>query len=140
MYPYEYCVSLRVTHPSIDPNEISLQLGISPFRKWRAGEQRTSTKGEILTGTHNDSFWGGYTHTQKHLDSEVKPLEQHLQDIVEQLNSKRDYLQSIVQSGGYIECFIGIFSESNCSLSISQSIMSELAKSKIALGFDIYPK
>jgi Domain of unknown function (DUF4279) len=54
---YRYAISLRVTHPSLDPAEITSALQLTPSRTWRAGEPRTTPKGTPLQGVYSNTFW-----------------------------------------------------------------------------------
>jgi hypothetical protein len=40
MSEYEFTVSLRIRHPSIEPSRITETLGIEPQHTWKAGEAR----------------------------------------------------------------------------------------------------
>ena len=40
MGAYEFTLSLRIRHPSIEPGEITRNLGIEPQHTWRAGDPR----------------------------------------------------------------------------------------------------
>ncbi|MDE2447742.1 MAG: hypothetical protein KGO22_02145 [Gammaproteobacteria bacterium] len=57
MSEYEFTVSLRIRHPTIDPATISAMLGIEPQHTWRAGEPRCDPAGAELGGAHHD--WMG---------------------------------------------------------------------------------
>lgn len=59
MSAYEFTVSLRIRHPTIDPAKISAALGIEPQHIWRAGEPRCDAAGVELGGAHHDSYWMG---------------------------------------------------------------------------------
>ena len=57
MQEYEYIVSLRFWHPTIDPSAISTQLGRQPCRQIRVGDPRMTPKGRPLEGTYSQSYW-----------------------------------------------------------------------------------
>src|SRR6185312_5049318 len=59
MSEYEFTVSLRIRHPTIDPDTITAALGIQPQHCWRAGEPRCDPAGAELGGTYRDSYWMG---------------------------------------------------------------------------------
>jgi hypothetical protein len=52
-YPFQ--LSLRIRHPSIDPQSISQQLGIEPEHSFRAGEPRESRS--AVTQVYAESYW-----------------------------------------------------------------------------------
>jgi hypothetical protein len=55
--PFE--ISLRIRHPSIDPNRISRELKVEPEHCFKAGEPRESSSGIAVTSVHAESYWLG---------------------------------------------------------------------------------
>jgi hypothetical protein len=53
-YPFQ--LSLRIRHPSIDPEQVSRQLGIDAEYSFRAGEPREAGRGTV-TPVHGESYW-----------------------------------------------------------------------------------
>ena len=53
--PFE--ISLRIRHPSIDPDRISRELRLQPEHCFKAGEPRESNSGSPLTCAHAESYW-----------------------------------------------------------------------------------
>jgi hypothetical protein len=45
MSEYEFTISLRIRHPSIEPLTITKMLGIEPQHTWKAGDARRSPVG-----------------------------------------------------------------------------------------------
>ena len=56
MSEYEFTVSLRIRHPSIEPSRITEALGIEPQHTWKAGEPR-GDPGSV--GVYRESYWMG---------------------------------------------------------------------------------
>jgi len=52
-------ISLRIRHPSIDPDRISRELKVEPEYSFKAGEPRESNSGSALTSLHAESYWLG---------------------------------------------------------------------------------
>jgi hypothetical protein len=52
-----YTFTLRIKHPSFDPDEITSALGISPDHAWACGEPRRSEAGLTLGGARRNSYW-----------------------------------------------------------------------------------
>jgi hypothetical protein len=52
-YPFQ--LSLRIRHPSIDPEQVSQQLGIDADHSFRAGEPREA--GSSVAPVHAESYW-----------------------------------------------------------------------------------
>src|SRR5437773_6219525 len=52
-----FSVSLHISHPDIDPAEISSAVHLTPKRMTRAGAPRTTPKCDPLEGTYEFSHW-----------------------------------------------------------------------------------
>jgi hypothetical protein len=52
-----YQLSLHVRHPSVDPQEISRELGLEATESFRAGEPRHSRSGVAATAVHGETYW-----------------------------------------------------------------------------------
>jgi hypothetical protein len=50
-------LSLHVRHPSVDPAEISRELGLEAVECFRAGEPRQSRSGVAATAIHSETYW-----------------------------------------------------------------------------------
>jgi hypothetical protein len=57
LQPLPFQLSLRIKHPSIDPAEISKELGIEPEHSFRAGQPRHSKSGLGIAAVHTESYW-----------------------------------------------------------------------------------
>jgi hypothetical protein len=55
--PSPFQLSLRIKHPSMDPADISKELGIEPEHTFRAGQPRHSISGVAPAAVHNESYW-----------------------------------------------------------------------------------
>jgi hypothetical protein len=52
-------LSLRIRHPSVDPADLSRQLGIEATHSFRAGEPRQSHSGRTTASVYGESYWLG---------------------------------------------------------------------------------
>lgn len=50
-------LSLRIKHPSMDPADISKELGIKPEHSFRAGQPRQSKSGLLPASVYAESYW-----------------------------------------------------------------------------------
>jgi hypothetical protein len=57
LQPPPFQLSLRIKHPSIDPAEISKELGIEPEHSFRAGQPRRSKSGVAPAAVYTESYW-----------------------------------------------------------------------------------
>lgn len=128
-------VSLTVTHPDIDPAEISTALGLSPKRATRAGAPRTTPRGDALGGAYEFSCWrhefdvGGASELGVVLEGLVGRLQRHQQ-----------FFHRVVRDGGSVELFCGVFAAGNWDEILSHSLMGQLAALRVDLRLDVYPK
>jgi hypothetical protein len=133
MYPARYKISLRITHPNMDPEDISGQLGLSPFRKWKAGSQRTTPTGKQLPGTYKETYC--VFDLDEKSDGE---LESTLCTLTKQFRSLKHFFKKVRSTGGSIEYFIGLFVEKNTGIELDGNLMAQLVNLGIDLSFDIY--
>ena len=59
--PFE--ISLRIRHPSIDPDQISQELKVEPEHSFKCGDPRESGSGNALTSLHAETYWLGTSST-----------------------------------------------------------------------------
>lgn len=139
MNPYEYKVSLRITHPSIDPQIITGTLGLKPTRSWQAGSPRQTPKGEKLEGNNKNSYWCASLNNGSALLSEETPLESYLLEKTTLLKEHSGFLGNIKESDGKIEYFIGIFGNKNLGCEFNSELLLSINNLGIELLLDIYP-
>ena len=141
MPDYNFCVSLSVTHPTIDPAEISEKLGLSPAVERKVGDPRISRKGKLLGGDNKESFWRVNLHEEERLNSNEIYLEDFLSKKNEGLIIYKDYFKSLVDTGGYIEYFIGWFSVGsiNMNITLEPKLLASTAELYISIGVAAYP-
>lgn len=136
---YEFCVSLRITHPKIDPDEITKVLGITPTHKWKFGESRKTPKGTQLSGNNIESYWTARLHDKKNLHSEDITLEEFISKANRRLRSYKEYLKKLSNDGGRIEYFVGWFGSSNMGANFKPSVLKDTAELGIEIALDVYP-
>ena len=128
-------VSLSVKHPDIDPADVSAALDLAPERTTRTGAPRTTPKGDPLTGTYEFSCW---THQ---FDIEgASELGVVLESLVKRLQRHQGFFHRVVQQGGSIELFCGVFAAGNWDEILSHTLMGQLADLRVDLRLDVYPK
>jgi len=138
MSDYRYSVTLRVTHPNIDPDKITGELGIEPFRKWKVGENRATPVGTLLEGINKESYWAANMQSEKKLLSTEVYMEDYLVKLNNELKRHKSYFAELIDSGGCIEYFIGWFSADNVGLTLSRELMKQTAELGIEIGLCAY--
>src|SRR5687768_14229865 len=101
-------VSLSVTHPDIDPAEISAALDLLPKRATRAGAPRTTPKGDALTGTYEFSFWMHRFEVEG-----ASELAVVLESLMERLHRHQQFFHRVAREGGSVELFCGVCAAGN---------------------------
>jgi hypothetical protein len=139
MSPYKYSVSLRVVHPTINPDSITNKLGLQPSRKWMAGEVRSTTKGNKLEGINKETYWTTRLHGGKSLFSRRMVLEDFLSEQIARLKKEEKYFRHIRKTGGRMELFVGLFCDKNIGAEIPYSLLAAMGNLGIDLSLDIYP-
>ena len=136
MNRYQYKISLRVRHPSMDPAEITATLGLTPSRSWRAHEPRTRPRGQPLEGIWPETYW-----TARVLEGEWpgKKLPNAIGELLDRLVLSKSFFEKVRSEGGSIEFFIGWFFDGNSGDVFDCGLLARIADLKINLSLDVYP-
>lgn len=136
MSAYSYILSLRLSHPSMDPRAMTDALGLRPSRTWRAGEARSTPKGEPLDGTNRDSYWvariegGNWPPTS---------LAAAIGGALDRLSDHRAFLRRVRSEGGSVEVFIGWFFDGLGGDVLPHDLLARAGDLGLDLSFDVYP-
>src|SRR5947209_6983022 len=114
-----FSASLSIRHPNIDPDEISSAVHFTPKRMTRAGAPRTTPKGDPLKCTYEFSHWMYEFDVGK--ASELGII---LERLIAQLQAHELFFHRVVEEGGAVELFCGVFADGNWDEVISHSLMS----------------
>jgi hypothetical protein len=128
-------VSLSVSHPDMNPAEISKVVGLTPKRTTSAGEPRTTPRGERLAGAYEFSHWTHSFDIQR-----ATELALVLEELVERLQGHELFFHRVVREGGVVELFCGVFAAGNWDEVLPHSLMGRLAALRIDLHLDVYPR
>ena len=134
MNPFLYSVSLRISHPDIDPRLITDTLHIQPKGTWKFGEPRMTPTGTPLEGVNRNSFWH-----HKFSAPDDGQCFSFIRSVTLALQPHRDFFHRLRAEGGDIEFFIGWFGNGNFGDTCPHDVSGILADLKIDLGFDVYP-
>jgi hypothetical protein len=126
-------VSLHVTHPNIDPAEITEALGMTPVRTTRLGGPRRTPKGDPLSGSYRFSHWFSQ------LDiPDFQDLGMILETLVERLQSHEPFFRRIVLEGGQVQLFCGVKADGNWDEEFSHAFLKRVADLHVDLRLDVY--
>lgn len=128
-------VSLWIEHPDIDPDFISNTIHLTPVRTTRAGAPRSTPIGEPLEGTYECSRWGHNFNVEG-----ASELGAVLEDLAEELQIHEPFFRRLVQEGGSVELFCGVFAAGNWDEVLPHPLLGKLASLHLDLRLDVYPK
>lgn len=131
---YHYSISLRVRHPSVDPDQITEALGIDPERCWKAGEPRQTPTGVPLDGIYKDTYWT----TNVVAGRWPVVINDAIHDVLKKLVRYRPFFHQIRSEGGVVELFIGWFFENQSGDILTHQCLALAGDLQIDLSFDVY--
>ena len=138
MYPYSYQITLRIFHPSIEPNEITESLAMQPKRAWKAGQPRQTPKGTPLDGIYSESYWYSDLTDGEHT-SEGTLLEDYFDHFCTQLLQHSPFFNRIRKEGGKVELYASSYSKRNYGFEFPPALTQKLTEMGLTLVIDIYP-
>jgi hypothetical protein len=139
MSDYEFTMSLRIRHPSVDPAQITRMLGIDPQHTWRAGDVRRDSAGGALGGEYRETFWMGRLMTQPKLASERIGVESELTQTLAQLRKSQDFLGSLKEQGGVAELHVSIFAREEFRLEFLPGSLALLGRLGLTVAVEVKP-
>jgi len=139
MSDYEFIISLRILHPTIDPSTITQTLGIEPQHSWKAGDPRRSPAGGELEGVFRQSYWTGRLMEKPQLSSERLSVESVLVQILSQLRRAHDFLEQLNTDGGVAELLVSLYARENFRLDLSAESLALLGRLRLAVVLEVHP-
>ena len=106
MSAYEFTISLRIRHPTIDPATISATLGLEPQHTWLAGQARCDPGGAELGGTYRDSYWMGRLMAEPQLSSDGVSVEAVVLKTLNNLRRVQSFLEQLHAESGVAELLV----------------------------------
>jgi hypothetical protein len=147
-----FSVTFRIRHPSVDPAELSLRLGIEPQHAWRAGEPRRLEAGEVGSGFYRETFWVGELVAPQPWagmlpeSQRIGPLavvtganrpQVPLYSTLIRMKRAASFWRELVEQGGTIECLIRVHKTDGLQIDLSQALLVMLVELKVALTIDV---
>lgn len=139
MQNYHFRLSVRVWHPSMEPELITRALNLAPNRQCRVGDPRSTPRGQRLDGLYAETYWYADLDDDAPINSNEKCLEDAVSEAVSRLQSASGFLQSVRESKGRAELFVGLYGRWNYGLEFSPELLANVAGLGLALSLDIYP-
>lgn len=138
MSEYEFTVSLRIRHPTIDPALITATLELEPQHTWKAGDPRRDPSGEQLDGDYRESYWMGQLMDTPQLSSETVSLETVLAQTLSQLRRSDEFLEQLNSGGGTSELQISLYARQNFQLELRPDLLTLAARLRVAIAVDVH--
>ena len=136
---YEFTVSLRIRHPSIEPSRITETLGIEPQHTWKAGEARHDLGSGERAGVYRESYWMGRLMSAPQLSSGEVSVETVLLQTLTQLRRSQLFLEQLSAEGGFAELSITLFARENFRLELSPDSLALLGRLRLSVALDVHP-
>ncbi len=140
MSGYEFTVSLRLRHPSIDPNSITQSLGIEPQHTWKAGDSRRDPGGAALEGVYRESYWMGRLMDEPELSSAQVSVESVLLQKLAYLHRSHGFLEKLHAGGGVAELHVSLYARGAFRLELSEESLGQLSRLGLAVALEVHPR
>ena len=139
MSEYEFTVSLRIRHPTIDPATITATLGIQPQHVWQAGEPRCDPAGAELGGAYHDSYWMGRLMEEPQLSSNTISVESVILKTLSLLRRVQPFLEQLSADGGVAELHVSLYAREDFRLELPADSLTLLSRLRLAVALDVHP-
>lgn len=140
MSEYEFTVSLRLRHPTIDPLSITQRLGIEPQHTWRAGDPRRDPAGGALVGVYHESYWMGRLMEEPQLSSARVSVESVLLERLTHLRRSQDFLEQLHAEGGIAELHVSLYAREAFRLELSGESLGLLGRLRLSVALEVHPR
>jgi hypothetical protein len=139
MSEYEFTVSLRIRHPTIDPATVTATLGVQPQHSWRAGNPRCDSAGTELGGAHRDSYWMGRLMDEPQLSSDGVSVEAVILETLSHLRRAQSFLDQLSAEGGVAELLVSLYAREDFRLELPSDSLTLLGRLHLAVALDVHP-
>jgi hypothetical protein len=126
-------LNLVIRHPTVDPDEITARLGISPRTKWTSGEARKTPTGTPLGGTNKESAWGYVAEF-----GDESRFADELQKLVDFVHPHKAFFRSITETGGRAFAFVQLPGDVGVGDEISWQVLEKLGDLRISLSVEVF--
>jgi Domain of unknown function (DUF4279) len=122
-----------IKHPTLDPDEITKNLVISPTHSWKNGDPRMAPNGARLPGNYPGSCW-----TLSFDNIENTPISELIKSVVTMIPRNLVFWSSFSKTGGEAELILALVGTKYQGASIDVADLQSLATLGISLGLEIY--
>ena len=152
-----YTISLHIKHPTIDPEAITRELGMTPDHSWACGEPKRSTS-STTTGVRRNSFWcatlaplaqteaqfalGGRdlasreaAKFQRAMDMPARDIGSYLNIQLVRLRRHQAFIQSLLDAGGELSFVIEVPGSDVMGFKLDPSVTRQIGTLGATLEF-----
>ena len=127
-------VELLVAHPAMDPDDITIALGLEPSHANRVGDDRTTPKGTPLPGQYPDTRW---RHSVRH-DVRGQHFHRPVADLLDRLTPHKSFLTELRTSGGKATLIVQFLGDGYFGDTLPLDMLSRLVDLQLDLGLECY--
>ena len=131
--PFDYSVSLRITHPTLAAAELCRGVNREAEFSWSVGEQRRTPKGAPLLGVREES----YCSFQLRRDGRDGELARCLSEAVDALERSKGFLDDLRSTGGSVEFYCFWYPNGDTGEVFDPRLLRRMADLNIGLGINV---
>lgn len=126
-------LSIRLWHPTISAESIISSIGCHPEVIQRAGEQKKTKKGSPLEGFYEQTYiaFEYLREPDSNLSSAIVKANKYLSSI-------KSFIFQFIASGGRIDYYISIVSQTWFAFEIYPELIQECADLQVSIGVEIF--
>jgi hypothetical protein len=127
-------VGLLIVHPNLDPAKISAALGLDAQSMQRAGDQRQTPKGRILSGTYEETRW---RYGQRYKTSGQWFVEK-VTEFVAQIEPHKAFVKELRSTGGTASLMIEFLGDGYFGDEIPRDLIRKLVDMELDLSIECF--
>lgn len=127
-----YQATLRINHPTCDPDWITHSLNLGPEFTRRSGAPRVALNGEPLQGVWKKTQW------IYPICNGAGDLEERLLAFSRSLLLSKLFFDELSDGGGDADFFVGWFPDGNSEMSLPPELLRIMGELGISLALDLY--
>ena len=127
-------VQLFIKHPSIDPAEITVAVGLEPKIQSRVGDARRTSKGAPLLGVYPDTSW---RYCERH-HVEKQWFASRVDELVDRLLPHKAFLHGLRESGGRTWIIVEFLGDGYFGDEIPLGTLAKLVELGLDFGIEVF--
>ena len=129
-------VELFIVHPTVDPAEISVALGLDAKFAHRVGDQRKTPAGTLLSGVHRDTRW---RHSRRY-ETGDQWFADKVVDLIDRLEPHKEFLKKLTITGGKACVIVQFLGDGYFGDEVPKDVLSRLADMELDLGIECFTR